>query len=1402
MMIPNKSGAPFRLLLAAAAAFGSLLSPADAQAQRPTVTIEAEAAGPADVPHESFEITITFSARVDNFTFSDIRITNGTGSNFVGSASNEDVFTFDLEPLEDYEGSVRILVPSGAGVGAAGGNVSKSHSFRVDTEAPSATSATVNRNKLVIEWDEDLDEGIVPADDLFRVDVIDIDNDIDRAEITLVEVEEDSVTLTLAKTVLHDDFIELFYRNDDVTAVRDTVGNIGNEFGVEIRVRNNTEQGAGAPDAPTDLEAKVISGSVIELDWVAPEDPGDEPITGYHIEISQDGGPWRTEVANTKDTVTAYRDTGLTVGVTYSYRVSAINEIGEGLHSNIASGATQGRVPNPPTGLTATARGTSSIRLDWRPGASGTAGPISGYLIEMRTSTTGQWTVVVADTRSRETFYNHTGVPAGATRYYRVSAINSAGAGSPSNIASATTQGSAPDAPRNLTVQPSGFGQNIGLRLSWTAPASDGGSAVTGYRIQVSASRFSGWTDVVANTRSAVTNYTHSPLPPGTTRFYRVAAINRLGTSPFSEVASGMTRATRPTAPTAVNARANGPRSITLSWRAPLSDGGADVTGYRIFRQGPRDSGFILQGTTEAPTTTFTDTRALLPATSYSYQVTAVNSAGEGPRSVTASTTTTADVPGAPTNLTARPRGTSRIDLAWNPPTNDRGAAVIGYRIEQSNDGRRWRILRSNTNSTSTSFTHDNLQPATTRYYRVSAINSQGVGAASNVARATTLATVPGPPRNLAAEADGTSQIDLEWEAPATDGGAEIEGYRIEVSDDRGTTWHQLVPNTRNTRTSYSHTGLAPASTRHYRVAAINRIGPGHRSRVVSATTDATVPDAPTGLTAEATSPTQIDLAWTAPEYDGGAAISGYRIEVSETGQNWTDLVANSGLTSTTYSHAGLIPGSRRFYRVSAINVAGTGMPSGVASAATDDPVQRAGRLNTMVLPHVAAAMTSSTVGAIADRIDAVANGRGFERSMEMGGLNSMAASFRSNGAAMGPGRSGRSGAAILFGGSSFQMPFGADGAPQISPGLSQVAAWGAGEYHSLGEPGSSMLEWKGSLMSAHVGADTRVTPDILAGVAASYSMGDFDFTDRTGAAPVTGTYGTAMSSVNPYVAWFAGQRGSAVWATGGFGWGDVEVEDEREALRTSPARMMTGAAGGSYQLLATGIGGVRVKAEGWAGRVMVDGGERIDSVTLDLQRGRLALEWSEGYRIDGGSEVSLVLEGGMRYDNGDGATGVGAEVGGGLRYRNTALGLTAEGRGRLLVSGSEGYEEWGVGGMIQFDPATRGQGLSIRLAPSYGDAASGLNELWDRGVSDAVHGRDLAAGANVDAELAYGFPGFDGRPYTGFRLTESGARAFSSGLRYNVSGGLGLRIEGTRRESALGAAAHTVGIRGRLRLR
>ena len=101
----------------------------------------------------------------------------------------------------------------------------------------------------------------------------------------------------------------------------------------------------------------------------------------------------------------------------------------------------------------------------------------------------------------------------------------------------------------------------------------------------------------------------------------------------------------------------------------------------------------------------------------------------------------------------------------------------------------------------------------------------------------TVAAVAPGKPTDLTATAVGATQIDLSWTAPVDYGGRSISGYKIEVSEDAGTTWADQTADTGSTATTYSHTGLSAGSTRHYRVSATNSIGTGSASDVANATT-------------------------------------------------------------------------------------------------------------------------------------------------------------------------------------------------------------------------------------------------------------------------------------------------------------------------------------------------------------------------------------------------------------------------------------------------------------------------------------------------------------------------------------------------------------------------------------
>ncbi len=708
------------------------------------------------------------------------------------------------------------------------------------------------------------------------------------------------------------------------------------------------------PAAPTGLRAEAEGPETISLSWNAPTNTGGAAITGYQIEVSPNGtSNWDDLVANTGSTTTGYVHGGLDAGTTRHYRVYAINSRGAGAVSNVANATTlPATVPAAPTELTAAHDGQTTINLSWKAPTNTGGVPITGYQIEVSPNGTDTWTNITPAHTGTGRTYSHTGLTAGTTRHYRVYARNSKGtSAAASNVASATTTAAAtaPGAPPNLQVFPTGFHD---VRLTWGRPPSD--SPITGYKVEWSTDGGTNWETLIGYDDLTRTRYEFlsSRLTPGSVFHFRVLARSALGDSaPSDEVSVTAASASGSGIATNVRVRQTSANAAQISWDAPTDlPSGHQTFGYNVYKSDD-DGDFWSLFARDVTTTIYTDAQVSAGKT-YGYRVTtwigpSENEALQSQFSAAAFLTitiATATAPGAPTGLTATASGPTIINLSWTAPTNTGGAAITGYRIEESPTGvaNTWTNLVANTQSTTTTYAHTGLSATTTRHYRVRAINSVNSGAPSNVANATTAAaTAPGAPTGLTATADGQTIINLSWTAPTNTGGAAITGYQIEVSPSGTSNWSDLVANT--TATTYAHTGLSAGVTRHYRVRAINSVGPGAVSATTSATTDtpnATVPAAPTQLTATATGRTSINLSWTAPTNTGGAAITGYQIEVSNTGtaNTWTNLVANTQSTTTTYAHTGLSAGVTRHYRVRAINSVGPGAVSATSSATTDTP--------------------------------------------------------------------------------------------------------------------------------------------------------------------------------------------------------------------------------------------------------------------------------------------------------------------------------------------------------------------------------------------------------------------------------------------------------------------------------
>ncbi len=298
-------------------------------------------------------------------------------------------------------------------------------------------------------------------------------------------------------------------------------------------------------------------------------------------------------------------------------------------------------------------------------------------------------------------------------------------AGSDDDVAVVVLTGTGPpDTPSGLAATAG----NVQVTLAWTAPTSDGGSSITGYKVERSTDAGVTWTVLTASTGSSSTSYTATGLTNGSAYAFRVSAVNAVGTGTASATASA-TPDVVPGAPTSV-ATTSTHAEATVSWVAPASNGGTAVTGFTVAWTSNAVQGMTSGSAMATAGTTSYRLTGLVNGVTYAFTVTATNAAGNG-----AASTSVAAVPytgaGSPSNLVANALAGGQVNLTWSPPGDNGGAGLTGYRIERRVEGGEWAVLVSNTSSTLTSHLAIGLDPTISYEFQVSAWNAAGMGALS-----------------------------------------------------------------------------------------------------------------------------------------------------------------------------------------------------------------------------------------------------------------------------------------------------------------------------------------------------------------------------------------------------------------------------------------------------------------------------------------------------------------------------------------------------------------------------------------------------------------------------------------------------------------------------------------------
>ena len=363
--------------------------------------------------------------------------------------------------------------------------------------------------------------------------------------------------------------------------------------------------------------------------------------------------------------------------------------------------------------------------------------------------------------------------------------------------------------------------------------------------------------------------------------------------------------------------------------------------------------------------------------------------------------------------------------------------------------------------------------------------------------------------------------------------------------------------------------------------------------------------------------------------------------------------------------------------------------------------------------------------------------------------------------------------------------------------GGGRVAAWGCGDYRRLsGAGGLGAGSWNGEVYSLHVGVDVRLGSNVLAGVSVSRSRGMIDYEGGLGSGTDGGEHDLRLVGVHPFLGWSV-TPGLQLWGTVGHAWGELRIVDELGGL-TGAATLNSGALGLNGRLLTRGATTLSLRGEGALAQFTADSAT-FEVATLDMWRFRLTTELSHELLFSSGTSLTPWAELGARHDGGDGQTGAGLELGGGLRYRVPQVGLTAEGYGRWLAVHEGALQEWGVGAMVTIDPGMDRRGLSASVTPSWGETASGVQRLWQQGAAGpAWYGTSRA---QVDAQLGYGVPVFGGRsvltPFGAMNLAGDEARRYRLGGSLATSRWTTLSLEIERWDRALTDAMHSVMVRG-----
>lgn len=626
---------------------------------------------------------------------------------------------------------------------------------------------------------------------------------------------------------------------------------------------------------------------------------------------------------------------------------------------SIDSALAEVQKPSSPENLMADDVSPTQIDLSWETPDDNGGSPITGYKIEFK-KVPGSYSVLVENTQNSTTTYSHTGLETGASYVYRVYAINEEGQSEASDEAVAKPTSSStppeeipPNPPRKLTAIDVSPTQ---IDLSWLVPEENNGPPLSGYRIDVM-NGSSSFSTIINNTQNTNTSYSHENLTTGTTYTYRVYALNSVGYSDASNTISATPTKNSsppvnnivPNRPSDFSVISLSPTEVYLSWDEPEPNNSPKVSGYKIEvkreRNPDNQSSESFDVLVENTIRKDYKHSGLSNEYTYTYRVYAINSVGQSSPAegkVIPSHTL------VPSGVKAEAVSSTQIDLSWFPPSQTYGQRISSYLIKEEIFANKYEtIAKINSDITK----HSIKELTTGKEYTYVVVAKYTLGSSDISAKASAIplessghtsdetSHPPSPPRNLTVKTVSPIQIDLTWQAPSSDGGSPITGYRIDYKVESGK-YTTLVKDSQNTKKMFSHSDRKPGTKYTYQVYAINEAGisaPSNESSatptILSGSESNNPPKPPQNLSAkviDSSNNPHILLSWQPPTDSDGddPTITGYKVEYRNDGDSTYTVLERNMAKTTSYMHTPIEEGAVYHYQLYSINKFGNSNPA------------------------------------------------------------------------------------------------------------------------------------------------------------------------------------------------------------------------------------------------------------------------------------------------------------------------------------------------------------------------------------------------------------------------------------------------------------------------------------------